>query len=551
MTGAVLIIVMGVAISNRVVALAWLALAGLVISSGFAVWQVAELWLGTRRLERWVEAQAFVDRLTGLPNRQAFSAELRTRLEETAREQGKVIVMVVNVDSFAQINDSMGAQRADRLLCAIGGRLRGILPSTDTLARLDGDEFGIIAVSDYLDLDSQQIADRLLRCFDDKFSVGRRTIAASASIGFVEVHDYEDPEELTRSARWAMREAKRAGKNRVRSVDATFESSTRELVDLEDDLREAIATNQIDVHFQPIVTGDGTIFAYECLARWERRSGERVAPDKFFAVAERIGLSSRLGEQILKKACKTLSRWQDMGAPELSIAVNFSADELAADGFCDMVSDTLTKSDLRPHQLIVEVNDASSAQLFNTLMPTLRTLSARGVIIALDDFGSGFYTISNLEELPVGIVKIDRRFVNSALVDEQSRSLFEYLVNVAKLEQRLTVAEGVESADQQEFAMASGVGLFQGFHVAAPESAAMTETRYERPEPEEPSEERIETEFTGFDGSARTPAAFSTGPAPLGGAAAAAVALLVQPDSGPATSTAIADSESADQSSTE
>ena len=147
---------------------------------------------------------------------------------------------------------------------------------------------------DYLDLDAREIAERPMGSFDDKFAISRRTLAVSASIGYIVVDDFEDANEVVRSARWAMREAKRAGKSRVRSVDAKFESETRELVELEDDLREAIASNQIDIHFQPLVHPDGTVFAYECLARWERRPGERVAPDKFFAVAERIGLSLSL-----------------------------------------------------------------------------------------------------------------------------------------------------------------------------------------------------------------------------------------------------------------
>lgn len=468
---------------------------------GFLLHRGYHLERAETKLRAEIALDDVTDLLTGLPNRPALAAELDIRLRDLDTTRTSVLVMVVNIDSFAQINDSIGPFRADRLLRAIGGRLRGILPANDYVARLDGDEFGVISTADYLHLDPREIAERLMGTFADKFAIGRRTIAVSASVGYIVVEDFESAEEVIRSARWAMREAKRAGKSRVRSVDDTFEAETRELVELEDDLREAIASDTIDIHFQPLVHHDGSIFAYECLARWERRPGERVAPDKFFAVAERIGLSSRLGEQILKKACKTLAKWQEeFGEENLSISVNFSADEIAADDFALMVTDAVTKAAIRPQQLIVEISDATAGQLFDELIGTLNQLSMLGVTIALDDFGAGFYTLNNLDSLPVDIIKIDSGFVNSALVDQRSRILFEYLVKVAKLSSSHTVAEGVESEDQWRFAIESGIDLVQGYHVAAPMTASDAERLRgnNKREPAPPSPERLASEFTGF-----------------------------------------------------
>lgn len=457
----------------------------------------------TDQMHAQFERDSVVDALTGLPNRSAVIGELDERLRDLDRSRGSqsLLVVVLNVDSFAQINDSIGPFKADRLLRAIAGRLRGILPESDYLARLDGDEFAVISPMDYIDMNARDIAERLLASFDDKFAISRRTIAVSASVGFIVVNDFEEAEEVIRSARWALREAKRAGKNRVRSVDEAFEAETRELVELEDDLREAIASNMIGIHFQPLVHPNGDVFAYECLARWERRPGERVAPDKFFAVAERIGLSSRLGEQVLKKACKTLAKWQEeFGEEDLSISVNFSADEIGADEFTHMVRTAVTKAGIRPQQLIVEVSDATAGQLFDGLHGALTELSNIGIRIALDDFGSGFYTLNNLDKLPVNIIKIDREFVNSALVDERSKILFEYLVKVAGVSSDYTVAEGVESEEQRQFALDAGIDLVQGYHVAAPMSATDAESfrGKEKKVAEPPSPERLASEFTGF-----------------------------------------------------
>lgn len=437
-------------------------------------------------------------------------ASLENHLSDASVRDNATLIAVLNVDSFAQINDSLGAIKADRLLSAVGGRLRGILPQGDVVARLDGDEFAILSASDYPSHVHHEIADRLMGCFDDRFAIGRRTIAVSASVGYVVVNDYEDPEEVVRSARWAMREAKRAGKNRVRSVDDTFESETRELVELEDDLREAIGSGAIDVAFQPIANADGVVVAYETLARWERRTGERVAPNKFFAVAERIGLSSRLGEQILRKACKTLARWQDeFGEDDLSISVNFTADEIVADDFAGMVADAISSAGIEPRQLIVEVSDAATAQVFERLITPLESLRRLGVSVALDDFGAGFYTLNNLDRMPVNMVKIDSGFVNSALADDQGRMLFEYLVHIARQSSDLTVAEGVESEEQRVFVFDSGIDLVQGYHVAAPMSAAAAESRLDLKPPVPPSPERLASEFAGFEEAERESPLFS------------------------------------------
>lgn len=487
-----------------------IALLHFLVRRGYAFTRAAD------KLRSEIALDDVTDLLTGLPNRSALSQELDKRLKSLSGDnQKQLMVIVLNIDSFAQINDSIGSFKADRLLRAVGGRLRGILPATDYLARLDGDEFGVISVMDYMNMDPREIAERLMGSFEDKFAISRRTLAVSCSVGYIVVDDFEAADEVIRSARWAMREAKRAGKNRVRSVDDTFEAETRELVELEDDLREAIASNLIDIHFQPLVHHDGSIFAYECLARWERRPGERVAPDKFFAVAERIGLSSRLGEQILRKACKTLSKWQEeFGEEDLSISVNFSAEEIGADDFVTMVADAVTKAGIRPQQLIVEITDATAGQLFDQLIDTLQQLATLGVTIALDDFGAGFYTLNNLDSLPVNIIKIDSGFVNSALVDERSRILFEYLVKVAKVSSDYTVAEGVESEEQRQFAIDIGIDLVQGYHVAAPMSVGDAESfrGSEQLEAEPPSPERLQSEFTGFAEALRSLPMYSTTP---------------------------------------
>lgn len=465
----------------------------------FAVWIYQREQAQTGLLRTQIASAGRFDPLTGLPNRVALLDGLSQRLE-TLDETDSLILIVVNVDSFAQLNDSLGPDLADQLLEAVALRLRGMVPRGDLLARLDGDEFAVASPGHYAGMRSEAIAERLMACFADQFAIGGQTLAVSASIGWVEAHPGDDAAETLRSARWAMREAKRAGKNRVRSVDDTFEHETRELVELEADLRGAIASGAIGVVFQPIVRGDGSIFAYEALARWDRPDGQSVSPETFFAVAERIGLSSRLGEQILRLACKRLAKWQEeFGLDDVSVAVNFSAEELIADDFVVRVADALTEANLEPHKLIVEIGDSISVRQFDKVCSTLEALRRLGTHVALDDFGSGFHTLNNLHQMSVNMVKIDRSFVNTALADERSRMLFEYLLGIAKISSDITVAEGVESEEQRQFVLAQGVNLVQGYHLAAPLAAGELEPNMVPKPPEPASPERQAGEFAGFD----------------------------------------------------
>lgn len=488
-------LVLSAALAPRLVTIA-VAIASCAV---FAVagWQA---WMREQAAEELIEQVRLTPRLdphTGLPTRTELLAQLDDHF--VGDVHGSLLLIVINIDSFAQLNDSLGSRTADRLLRSIAQRLRGMVPQSDMVARLDSDEFAVVSPGGYLGMPDEALAERLMTCFADEFALDGQTLALTASIGWANAAGAETPEKLLRSARWAVREAKRAGKNRVRSVDHTFEKGTRELVELEADLREAIAAGSIGVAFQPIVAADGSIYAYEALARWER-DGQPVAPDKFFAVAERIGLSSRLGEHILHLSCLTLAKWQDeFGLDDVAIAVNFSGDEIVADEFVARVADALTTADLAPGNLIVEISDAVTGVRFDKVVSTLQSLRRLGVQVALDDFGAGFQALNNLDELPVNMIKIDRGFVNSALANDRSRMLFDYLLGVAKLSCDLTVAEGVESEEQRQFVIESGVDLVQGYHLAAPKSAGDMEPLM-KPLPAEPlTPERLASEFVGWD----------------------------------------------------
>lgn len=439
-----------------------------------------------------------VDYATGLPNRNALMDFLNTRLDEAEASGDEVILTRLNLDSFGQVNDAFGTKVADELIVAVARRLRGLVPEGDLVARLNGDSFAVVSsVPACRKGRHEALPQRLLKAFEDRFAYSGGAISLSASIGYAVATPDVDAPTLFREAGWAEREAKRAGKNRVRTIDKGLESHANDLVALEADLREAIAEGSISVHFQPQVDSEGRLFAFEALARWQREPGVFVRPDEFFAVAHRLGLSSRLGEHVLRKACAILGQWQsDFGVSEqLAVSVNFGAEELRADGFVDMVRAVIDHAEIRPHNLIIELSDANTRRGFEPILAVLQELRDDGVNIALDNFGESIFALNNLAMFPVNMVKLDRHLVANVLVDEESRALFEYLVSIADQTVNVIIAEGVESEEQQRFVFDAGVDAAQGFHVAIPmDAGSVAEDLPAKP----PSKERIANEFAGF-----------------------------------------------------
>ncbi|MEU4220216.1 EAL domain-containing protein [Actinoplanes sp. NPDC026623] len=434
------------------------------------------LLVGIRRQQAELERLAMHDPLTGLANRARFGTVLAERLD-AHRPAG---VLLIDIDDFKTVNDTMGHAVGDQLLFEVAQRLRNHGTVSHLPSRLGGDEFAVL-----LDVDdaegAEEAATGILAALAVPFRVGEHHLLAHASMGVALAGPGDSADEVLRNADIAMYAAKAAGK----ACWARFEPRMRQEVvnhaRLGSELHNAIIRHELHLQYQPvfdIVTG--RIAGAEALVRWRHPARGNVSPVEFIPVAERSGLIVPLGSWVLREACEQLSRWQfEYGAASIqSINVNVSARQLREAGFVDEVAAVLSDARLMPANLVLEVTESSVLD-GRQVRDTLQALHEMGVRLALDDFGTGQSSLSLLRAFPVDVLKLDKSFVDG-ICDGEDRGRLAVAAAVAQLAEYLdlyAVAEGIESAEQMERLRTMGYRLGQGYHMAKPlhpdEMAAM------------------------------------------------------------------------------
>jgi diguanylate cyclase (GGDEF)-like protein len=418
--------------------------------------------------ERSLVHMAHHDALTGLPNRTLFGQRLDNAL---ARADRSVAVMLLDIDAFKTVNDSLGHTVGDALLVAIAGRLASALRVGDTVARLGGDEF--IVLAEGLDEHaSTGLALRLLRTLDEPFDVDGRRVFARASLGIAACAGGCADRELVRDADTAMYEAKRKGGHGYEMFSAGMHARTLDRLALECDLRAAELGAAITVHYQPLVDlRDGQIFGLEALLRWRHPERGEVSPEEFIPIAEETGMIVPMGLWVLQEACRQARAWAEShpSASPLGMSVNVSACQLAAPQFVDDVARTLEVSGLDPKLLTIEITETMTMADENDVYECLHRLKHLGVRISLDDFGTGYSSLGHLQRFPIDELKLDRSFV--ATLGEGSRGTGSEGAGVASATIRLAqslrievVAEGIERGDQlaelQRYSCTRGQGYY-------------------------------------------------------------------------------------------
>lgn len=418
--------------------------------------------------------QANHDPLTGLANRAAL-----TRHAHAALQRGRSCALVViDLDDFKQLNDSLGHAVGDQLLVAVAGRLRSVVRSQDMLARLGGDEFGVLVLSEAGDAaaTAATLSQRILASLSRPLSWphGQRSVRASVGAATAP-EDAVTGDELLRNADLAMYAAKDAGKNTYRHYDPPMHARVMARLHLESALPTALAHNEFTLHYQPILDlTDGKVRALEALLRWERPDGSAVSPAEFIPAAEATGLIGPLGGWVLERACTQARTWQRTlpGAANLSVAVNVSAAQLVP-GFPDVVASVLRTTGLSPHCLTVEVTESVLTHDVSLAAQTLGRLREHGVRVSVDDFGTGYSSLARLRELPVDELKIDRSFV-AALPDPHATSLVAGILTMAHGLGLDVVAEGIEHERELGILQAHGCTLAQGYLIGRPQPAGRT-----------------------------------------------------------------------------
>jgi diguanylate cyclase (GGDEF)-like protein/PAS domain S-box-containing protein len=427
------------------------------------------------RLEGELTHQAFHDELTGLANRALFRDRLDHALARSARSNDAVVVLLLDLDWFKQVNDTLGHDAGDRLLQEIAHRLARTMRPSDTLARLGGDEFAILLEGSSED-EAAAVAARVLdQLRADPVDLGSRALELGASIG-VAVHagGSVDSEELVRRADVAMYVAKDAGRGRFEIFRPDMLRGHGELLGLEHDLRRALERGELSVHYQPsFAIVSGALVGVEALVRWHSPTRGQVPPDRFVPVAEAAGLIHELGAFVLAEATRQTAGWEAEGLlpAEFATWVNLSAVQLGDGRMAETVRRTLNATGLSPARLGLEVTETAivvEGSAAERARVVLQQLHDHGVGIALDDFGTGFSSLGHLRRFPIDIIKIDRSFVQGIEHDPKDAAIAANLVSLAHALKLDVVAEGIETEGQLEKLRELGCDLAQGYLLGRP-----------------------------------------------------------------------------------
>lgn len=413
---------------------------------------------------------AHYDVLTGLPNRALLRQRAALAIERARTGNCKVALLIIDLDYFKNINDSLGHQTGDALLREAGVRLQAGFGSTGQLARLGGDEFVLLLP----ELDDGQNAAAAARLILDQlrvpYLIDGHELHSGGSIGIsMYPDDGEDVDALLRAADTAMYSAKEKGRNTHQFYTPSLRIAAEKRLSVENGLRQALVRKELLLYYQPkIDLKTGRIFAAEALLRWQKPDGAIVSCGAFIDIAEESGLILPIGEWALRNACQQLKRWRDSEFPELQVSVNLSARQFYQAGFQHVVAGILQETELSPAALELEITESMLMQPGEDNLQTLAQLKAMGVQLSVDDFGVGYSSLAYLRRFPVSVLKIDRSFVNGVGENHGDAEIVSAIIAMARSLRLKVVAEGVEHAQQAAFLKEQGCDAAQGFYYSKP-----------------------------------------------------------------------------------
>ncbi len=415
------------------------------------------------------------DTLTGLPNRALILDRVEQMLRRAQRDKTAIATLFIDLDNFKSVNDAFGHEMGDELLRGVAARLSATLRGSDAVGRLGGDEFVVIAGDQALQHGPEAIAERLLACLKRPIRLGEdeTPFTVTASIG-IACGERESAGELMRDADIAMYHAKAIGPSNYAIFQAGMHTVIQSRTELEIDLRGALAGEQMFLVYQPTFSLQSMApTGMEALIRWKRASGEVLQPEEFIGLLEETGMIIDVGRWVLEAACREAARWREEGHPA-PVAVNVSARQLDSDAFVAHVKHALTRADLEPSMLTLEITETALMKNVEATAARLCAVKELGVKIAIDDFGTGYSSMAHLQNFPVDALKIDRSFVAKMTSCRESETILHSLVALGRALCIETLAEGIEQNDELAALQDQSCDSGQGFLLAKPLEAADT-----------------------------------------------------------------------------
>ncbi|MGD9774327.1 putative bifunctional diguanylate cyclase/phosphodiesterase, partial [Diaphorobacter sp.] len=428
-----------------------------------------------KRNEREIQRLAYFDALTGLPNRIHLMEQVGKALVQAQRHRQGGALLFIDLDNFKTLNDTLGHDRGDQLLQQVAQRLSSCVRGGDTVARLGGDEFVVLLeqLSAHQDVQAEhanKAGEKILNVLGTPYTLAGYQYRSTPSIGVALFgQEHTTVGEVLKQADMAMYQAKTAGRNTLRFFNPGMQQAVAERAALEEDLRDALAGQELTLHYQPQVNARGDILGVEALARWQHPRRGMVSPAQFIPLAEETGLVLPLGRWVLHQACTLLASWQKVPAmSHLTMAVNVSSRQFRDPGFVADVARVLAVTGAPAAQLKLELTESLLVEDIAATIETMEALRTHGVGFALDDFGTGYSSLLYLKRMPLRQLKIDQSFVRDLLTDPNDAAIVRTIIGLAGSLGLDVIAEGVESNAQRDWLSKAGCDAYQGYFFNRP-----------------------------------------------------------------------------------
>ena len=420
--------------------------------------------------EATIERLALEDALTCLPNRTQFHNKLTEAIDQSHRIDRLVGVMLLDLDHFKQVNDTLGHPAGDELLRQVAGRIKDCVRTTDTVARLGGDEFAVIVTNTKTPEGVTSIAERIVNSLGETFQIEGQEVHSGTSIGItIYPYDQGKSDQLLRNADLALYRAKEEGRGTYQLYDSKMHEDVQERRQLESDLRRALERKEFRVVYQPqFDCSSGEIVGAEALLRWDHAERGPISPADFIPVAEATRLIIPISEWILRSVCAQAKAWQKSGMPKFGVSVNISPLHFKQSNLADQINLVLAESELPPECLELEITEGVAMSEGSDAQRALNELKALGIKLAIDDFGTGYSSLNRLKQFPVDRLKIDQSFVRDITTDWDDAAINSAVIQIGHSLNIKVIAEGVETQEQFEFLVEQGCNEAQGYLFSPP-----------------------------------------------------------------------------------